>query len=104
MASDIRVDVPRALKTSHAVGGEAEGLRAELARLSQEWDSVLSGWSGAAASSYAALWEEWRDGAAKLVDTLTRSSQLLERAAVSYDEQEVVSPGSVRSVPVGTGQ
>jgi WXG100 family type VII secretion target len=92
------------LTTSHAVGGEAEGLRAELGRLSQEWDSVVSGWSGAAASSYAALWEEWHDGAAKLVETLARSSQLLQRAAVAYDEQETASAGSVRSMPVGIGR
>jgi WXG100 family type VII secretion target len=92
------------LTTAHAVGGEAEGLREELARLSHEWDTVLSGWSGAAASSYAALWEEWHDSAAELVETLARSSRLLERAAVSYDEQEAASAVSMRSTPVAVSQ
>lgn len=82
------------------MGGDAEELRSKLTRLSKEWDSVWSGWSGAAAASYAALWEEWHTGAAKLVETLARSSQLLERAAVSYDEQEIASAGWVRAIPV----
>jgi WXG100 family type VII secretion target len=76
-------------------------LRAELATLSREWDNVISGWSGAAASSYAALWEEWHDGAAKIVETLAKSSRLLERAAVRYDEQETTSARSVRNIPTG---
>jgi WXG100 family type VII secretion target len=100
VVSHVRVDVPRTLHTSSAVGGDAEELRAELARLSREWDKVLSGWSGAAAASYAALWEEWHDGAANIVETLAESSQLLERAAMRYDEQETSSARSVRSIPV----
>ena len=98
MVTQIRVDAPRALQTSHAVGGDVQDLSAELARLSREWNSVLSGWSGAASSSYAALWEEWHDGAAKLVETLAHSSHLLERAAVAYDQRETTSAQSVRSV------
>jgi WXG100 family type VII secretion target len=101
VASQIRVDAPRALETSYVVGGDAEGLRAELARLSREWDNVVAGWSGAAASSYAALWEEWHDGAAKLVETLAHSSQLVDRAAVAYGQTETTSAQSVRSVSTG---
>jgi WXG100 family type VII secretion target len=81
------------------VNGDAEELRAELAMLSREWDTVISGWSGAAASTYAALWEDWHDGAAKLVETLAASSQLLEQAAATYGEQETRSAQAVRSVP-----
>jgi WXG100 family type VII secretion target len=96
--SRISVDVPRALTTSRAVNGDAEELRAELAMLSREWDTVISGWSGAAASKYAALWEDWHDGAAKLVETLAASSQLLERAAAAYGEQETGAAQTVRTV------
>jgi WXG100 family type VII secretion target len=96
---NVRVDAPRAVKTSHAVAGDADELRAELSRLSHEWGAVLSGWSGIAASSYAGHWEEWRDGAAKLVERLAHSSQLLERAAKAYDEREAASVRAVRSVP-----
>jgi WXG100 family type VII secretion target len=96
---NVRVDAPRAVETSHAVAVDADELRAELSRLSHEWGTVLSGWSGAAASSYADRWEEWHDGAAKLVERLAQSSQLLERAAKAYDEQEAASARAVRSVP-----
>jgi WXG100 family type VII secretion target len=87
------------VETSVSVAGDADELRAELSRLSHEWGAVLSGWSGAAASSYADHWEEWHDGAAQLVERLAQSSQLLERAAQAYDEQEAASGGAVRSVP-----
>lgn len=96
---NVRVDAPRAVATSHAVAGDADELRAELTRLSHEWDAVLSGWSGAAASSYADHWEEWHDGAAKLVERLTQSSQQLEQAAVAYDSQEAASARAMRFVP-----
>jgi WXG100 family type VII secretion target len=75
----------------------------ELARLSREWDHVVSGWSGAAASSCATLWEEWHDGAAKLVERLAHSSYLLERAAVAYDQTETISAQSVRGVSTEIG-
>jgi WXG100 family type VII secretion target len=96
---NVRVDTPRAVETSHAVAGDADELRAEITRLSHEWDAVVSGWSGVAASSYADHWEEWHDGAAKLVERLAQSSQLLERAAKAYDEQEAASVRAMRSVP-----
>ena len=96
---NVRVDAPHVVKTSHAVTGDADELRAELSRLSHEWSAVLSGWSGAAASSYADHWEEWHDGAAKLVARLAQSSQLLERAATAYDDREAASIRAVRSVP-----
>ena len=78
-------------------------MRAELTILSREWDSVLSGWFGTAASSYAALWDEWHDSAAKLVESLDESRQLLERAAAAYEEQEATSARSVRNTPVKIG-
>ncbi|MDX1883189.1 WXG100 family type VII secretion target [Mycolicibacterium sp. 120270] len=95
---DIRVDVSRTLEASRGVGSDAEELRTELIRLAGEWDAVISGWSGAAAAAYAAHWEEWQDGATKLVESLTRSTQLLEQAAAAYAEQEGASAAAVSSV------
>ena len=95
---DIRVDVSRTLEASRGVGSDAEELRTELIRLAGEWDAVISGWSGAAAAAYAAHWEEWQDGATKLVERLTRSTQLLEQAAAAYAEQEGASAAAVNSV------
>jgi WXG100 family type VII secretion target len=101
---NVSVDAPRAVNTSHAVGGDAEELRAELSSLSREWDAVLAGWSGVAASSYAARWEEWHYGATRLVETLARSSELLGQAAVAYDEQEAASARAMASVPAEIGR
>ena len=44
-------------------------------------------------------WEDWHDCAVQLVETLARSTQLLERAAKAYDEQEGAAVRAVRSVP-----
>ena len=100
MASQVKVDVSKALKTAAVVGSDAAELRGELARISQKWDGVLAGWSGAAASVFTALWEDWHDGVAKLVETLAESSQRLAEAAVAYDEQEAISTRSVLMIPV----
>ncbi|HKV22487.1 MAG TPA: WXG100 family type VII secretion target [Mycobacterium sp.] len=95
--ADIRVDAFQMVETSCGVCDHADELRSELELLSLQWDSVLSRWSGVAAVSYAALWEEWHDGAVKLVETLVRSSELLERAAANYVSQEDASACAVRA-------
>jgi WXG100 family type VII secretion target len=103
VAEHLKVDAAHALETSGVVGDDAEELRSELARIAREWDDVSSGWSGAAATAYASLWEEWREGAAKLVEILAESTRRLEHAAVAYDGQEVRSATTLRSVPVEMG-
>ncbi len=101
--AELKVDEALTLDTSHAVNGDAEELRAELARIARGWDNVVSGWSGAAASSYAALWEEWHDGAAKLVEILAESTRRLEHAAAAYEDREDRSATMLRTVPVEIG-
>jgi WXG100 family type VII secretion target len=103
VAEHLKVDVAETLTTSQVVSDDADELRAELARLSREWDNVASGWSGAAASAFAPLWDEWHDGAAKLVETLAESCRRLERSAVAYEEQESGSADLLRIVPAEIG-
>lgn len=103
MAEHLKVDATRTLGTSHVVNGDAEELREELARIAREWNDVSSGWSGAAASAFASLWEEWHDGAVKLVEILAESTRRLAHAAVAYDDQEDRSAKTARTMPVEIG-
>jgi len=103
MADHLKVDVNEAFKTSHAVSNDAEELREELSRISQEWGNVSHGWSGAAASAYTSIWEEWHEGAANLVEALAESSRRLGQAAVSYEQQDTVSAHRLDSLSIELG-
>lgn len=103
MADHLRVDTEQAFKTSHAVSNEAEELREQLAGISRDWDGLARGWSGAAASAYGAIWEEWHEGAARLVEALAESSRSLGLAAVRYGERDADSAGALNSAPIDLG-
>lgn len=102
MAS-LKVNADVAFNTAHSVGNDAEELREELSRLTREWDNVSHGWSGAAAAAFAPIWEEWHEGAAKIVETLAESSRNLAQAAVSYQEEDVNSAESLGSAGLEMG-
>ncbi|MCG5433836.1 WXG100 family type VII secretion target [Mycobacterium sp. MYCO198283] len=97
----IRVDSALVAGAARAVADDAEALRAELARISDEWDGLSGGWSGAAASAYASLFDEWHSGASRVVEALTRSSELLSGAAAAYSEREAASAQAVQAVTHG---
>jgi WXG100 family type VII secretion target len=97
VADHLRVDTDAAFSTAHAVSNDAVELHEELSRITQEWENMSHGWSGTAASAFASIWEEWREGAAKVVEELAESSRLLAEAAVRYDEQDLASAEMVDS-------
>jgi WXG100 family type VII secretion target len=103
MADHLSVDTEHAFNTSHTVSNDAEELREQLAGISRDWDNLARGWSGVAASTYASIWQEWHEGAAKLVDALAESSRSLGVAAVRYSEQDADSAGALNSTPVDLG-
>lgn len=97
MAGQLQVDTDHVFATSHAVSNDAEELRDELSRIQQDWQTLSGGWSGAAATAYAGIWEEWYRGAVTLVDVLADTSEKLGRAAVAYDDQDSASAEAVTS-------
>jgi WXG100 family type VII secretion target len=100
MADHLKVHADEMFATSHAISNDAEELREELAAIARGWEDVSHGWSGNAASAYDALWQEWHEGAIKLVDVLSESSNRLGRAAVSYQNQDANSAEGLRSRPI----
>jgi WXG100 family type VII secretion target len=103
MADHLRVDADAAFLASHVVSNEAEELREELARLSGEWDNLSHGWSGVAASAFTPAWEEWHEGAARIVEALAESSRRLAQAAVLYEERDNNSAEMLGSTGSGMG-
>ena len=95
MAGQLEVDTDAAFNTSRSVSTDAEELREGVVELSHEWANVSRGWSGAAASAYTLLFQEWQEGASKLVESLAESAHLLAEAAVRYQEQDTGSAESV---------
>jgi WXG100 family type VII secretion target len=104
MADHLRVDADAAFNGSHVISNEAEELREELSRLSREWDNLSHGWSGVAASAFARTWEEWHEGAAKVVEALAESSRRLAQAAVLYEERDNNSAQMLGSTGSGIGR
>jgi WXG100 family type VII secretion target len=103
MAGELRLHADEAFATSHSVSNDAEELREELASITGEWQNVSHGWSGAAASAYDVLWQEWHEGATKIVDVLAESSEKLAKAAVAYQEQDAASADALASPTIDLG-
>jgi WXG100 family type VII secretion target len=103
MSDHLKVDADAVFNTSHVVSNDAEELREELSRLSHEWDNVSHGWSGVAASAFTQIWEEWHEGAAKIVETLAESSHRLATAAVLYEARDASSAQALDSAGDGIG-
>lgn len=99
----LKVDADETFNISHAVGNDAEELRDELASLQREWDNLSRGWTGAAATAYASIWDEWLDGATTLVDSLADSARNLGQAAARYAEQDNASATTLESAEMDLG-
>lgn len=98
----LRVDVDQAFAASRALGNDAVELGEELDRLQRDWHNVSREWSGIAAATYNAAWEEWLEAATTLVDALEERSQKLGQAAVSYAERDNQSGAAIDSLPMET--
>jgi WXG100 family type VII secretion target len=103
MTGELRLHADDAFATSHSVSNDAEELREELADVAREWQNMSHGWSGAAASAYDALWQEWYEGAAKVVDVLAESSEKLAQAATAYEQQDAACAVSIESRTIDLG-
>lgn len=74
----------------------ADGLRSGLGSLDGEVSGLLgSGWTGSAASSYSGVWQEWHQGAAEVVEGLSRMSGLLQDAAAHYSSTDAEQAGGI---------
>ena len=71
------------------VASLADSLKHEQSALRASFQEFLgSGWTGAAADSFAEGWNGWSGGADQVLDGLHAVSRLLEQTRVAYDDQD----------------
>jgi uncharacterized protein YukE len=68
----------------------AARLSADRYRAAGSVDALLGTWSGTVATSYAAGWDDWCSGAARVLDGLTAMAGLLEAADADLMSVDVV--------------
>ena len=71
-------DFPEMAKASALVAEIAESLRTAKAQRQTQVDAlVTAGWSGRAAEQYARAWQDWVEGADRVLDALHAESGLI---------------------------
>lgn len=95
MPDSLMVNSGAAFNTGQAVLGQAVELREELDRLGHEWEDLSGSWSGKAASAYTPAWQDWHEGAVKLLNTLSDLSEKLCRAAADYEQTDGEAAGTL---------
>ncbi len=68
--------------TASSIQGESDGARGQVQGI------VGAGWEGAASGQFSALFEQWNQSSAQLIEALTGISQLLGQAGNTYAETE----------------
>jgi WXG100 family type VII secretion target len=103
----VEVVVTELHSASAELAGAAQRLQDGLSGVNDEITELLgSGWKGDAASAYAPVWQQWNDGARKVVEGLARMSELLDIAGREYartDESAAQGVGSAMQGGGGSG-
>lgn len=68
--------------TAGSIQAESDGARGQVSNV------VGAGWEGAASGQFGALFEQWNQSSAQLIEALTGISQLLGQAGNTYAETE----------------
>jgi WXG100 family type VII secretion target len=83
--------------TQTRVSDIAADLHIGVERASNDIESLLDGgWSGVAATAFAAGWSQWQSGAAQLAEALARIGTALAETTVAYAESDSSSSSSFR--------
>jgi WXG100 family type VII secretion target len=81
----------------------AERLDHDHDRAARSVDGLLATWSGTVATAYASGWEEWRSGAARVLDGLRTMAALLEAADADLAATDVARAGDLRLLTARLG-
>lgn len=104
MSQSVEVVVAELHSASASLANAAQRLQDGLSSVNDETTELLeSGWRGGAASAYAPVWQQWNDGARKVVEGLQRMSELLDIAGKEYAKTDQSAAGSVGSTMRGSG-
>jgi 6 kDa early secretory antigenic target len=85
------VDSDAVLTATAAVRGTIERLQAESAAMQTHLTQLQSSWTGAAATAFQVVAEEWRATQRQVEDTLASINQALAAAGRQYAEVEAMN-------------
>jgi WXG100 family type VII secretion target len=94
--ANLQVTTAELVAVSSELSALAGGLRSGLGTLDGDVTDLLgTGWSGSAASAYSDVWREWHEGAAHVIEGLSRMAGLLQEAADRYSSADTVAAAEV---------
>jgi WXG100 family type VII secretion target len=73
----------------------AERLTTCRDRAARSVDGLLGSWHGAASSAYAAGWDEWSDGAGRVLEGLATMATLLDAVSADLGATDTLSGASL---------
>jgi WXG100 family type VII secretion target len=77
---NVRLDPAQLSIGADAVEARAADMATRRTQIGVSVDALLSTWHGAAADRFAALWQDWRDGADTVIAGLSTSAGTLRAA------------------------
>lgn len=84
--------------------GAGQRLRDGLSSVDLETSNLLaSGWKGEAATAFDKYWEQWHNGAGRVVQALQTMSEALDAAARNYQTADEQAGGALGSTMQGGG-
>ncbi|MCG7594956.1 WXG100 family type VII secretion target [Mycobacterium sp. PSTR-4-N] len=97
--SRLQVSTSELVAVSSELDTLAQSLKSGLGSLDADISDALgAGWSGDAATAYGAVWRDWHEGAAQVIEGLTRMSSLLQDAAERYSATDATSGDDISGV------
>jgi WXG100 family type VII secretion target len=89
------VQTSEMLGVSDLAADAAIELRGELERLTQAWEDLSATWTGTAARAFGPEFDEWSQGARKVIESLDGEARLLAQHAYSFTDTDTGNAGSV---------
>ena len=104
MGQSVDVVVSELHSAAARLEGAAQRLQDGLSTVDNETTQLLgSGWKGEAASAYGPAWNQWHEGATKVIEGLQRMSELLTIAGKEYAKTDEQASGALDSSMQGSG-
>lgn len=98
MTGAFSAETSEMLGASDLAADAATGLKAELERLTRVWEDLSSTWEGRAASAFRPEWDEWTEGASKVIEALDGSAKLLAQHAYTFSDVDTGNSGNISGV------
>jgi WXG100 family type VII secretion target len=95
MSAPLNVDPAQLHAASGLAADAARDMQRELDQLVHRWEDVSGTWDGVASRAYQPEWDQWREGARKVIAALDSTSVLLTQHAYEFPQGDQSSASSI---------